>query len=187
MSRQTIIAQTTGFSLGSLPFTYLGFHIHFSTVPLSDYQPLIMKIQKKVASWKSNFLSAGGKLILIKHVLSLIPMHLLQYLHPPKYIIENIHKIFANFFWGTYEQSQKHHWIKWVNFCKPVLEGGLGVRCLYDSINCFHAKLAWRLLTNDSMLCCFMYQKYVLRMSNLVEPLVKKKFCSLETYFPLLT
>lgn len=36
----------------------------------SHYAPLIDKILIKVASWKSHFSSAGGKLILIKLVLN---------------------------------------------------------------------------------------------------------------------
>lgn len=69
------------------------------------------KISKKVATWK--LLSTGGKLTLIKVVLSSTPLHILAVLKPTKVVIDQIEKIFSQFFWGDKEGKSKMIWIKW--------------------------------------------------------------------------
>lgn len=45
--------------------------------------------------------------------------------------------------------------------CKPVQEGGIGVRDLNDMQNALHIKFAWRLLSEDSLWSHFFMEKYV--------------------------
>lgn len=63
------------------------------------FAKLIQKIDKKMAGWKSRMLSSGAKLVLIKHVLVRMPLHLIAAFDPPK-SVERIESIFANFFLG---------------------------------------------------------------------------------------
>lgn len=44
-----------------------------------------------------------GRLILIKYSLQSIPMYLLAALDPPKLVLSNIEKAFANFLWDSQE------------------------------------------------------------------------------------
>lgn len=53
-----------------------------STQINSLLEPLLLKVKKKLASWKATLLSQGGRLILIKHVFSSIPMHIRMLPHP---------------------------------------------------------------------------------------------------------
>lgn len=43
----------------------------------------------------------GGKITLIKHVLSSIPIHTMSALPVPKACIDSIHNILASFFWSA--------------------------------------------------------------------------------------
>lgn len=125
------------------------------------YAPLFLKIQKKVLSWKSHFLSQRGKIILIKHVIYSIPIHLLVVLCLSKKVVNQIHKLFVDFCWGSFEDPQMHHWISWERFCKPTYEGGLGYKSLYEVIYWLHDKLAWKLVSEDSPWCVvFLKPKY---------------------------
>jgi len=57
-------------NLGTLPFTYLGLPIKVTSLSREDWQPLIERVEKKLATWKGNTLSRGGILILVNSVLS---------------------------------------------------------------------------------------------------------------------
>lgn len=59
---------------------------------------LINKIREKMSGWKMRLLSAGGKLILLKHDLSSMPICLLLVLHVPKSVLIVINRILSTFF-----------------------------------------------------------------------------------------
>ena len=86
-------------------------------------------------------LSPGGKIVLIKHLLSSIPLHLLAGVSPPKSILATVERLFANFLWGTDESESKHHWICWKDLCAAKEEGGVGLRSMADVVNAFSVKL----------------------------------------------
>ncbi|KAL0283419.1 UNVERIFIED_CONTAM: putative ribonuclease H protein [Sesamum radiatum] len=87
---------------------------------------------------KSSLLSHGGRLQLIKSVLTAMPTYLLQTLKPPKYITERIERLFNKFFWGSFGEQKKMIWSSWESVCFPTEEGGFGVRKLDDVIEAFH-------------------------------------------------
>ena len=115
----------------------------------------------KIASWQNRLLSFGGKIVLIKHVLSSIPLHLLATVSPPKSILTAVERIFSNFLWGAVEGVAKHHWIGWKELCAPREEGGVGFRSMTDVVSAFSVKLWWRLRQNSSLWAKFMSAKYV--------------------------
>ncbi|XP_075096329.1 uncharacterized protein LOC142174435 [Nicotiana tabacum] len=77
-------------------------------------------------------LSVGGRAVLISHVLQSMPMHLLSAVNPPKYVINRLHKLFAQFFWSSAVGGTSRHWASWNTLCMPVEEGGIGFRSLHD-------------------------------------------------------
>lgn len=80
---------------------------------------------------------------------------------PPEKIIKEVHKLFANFFWGEHETANKHHWISWEKYCLPSSKGGLGIRNLFDVINALRCKMAWRVPSTNSLFAHFMRQRYL--------------------------
>lgn len=69
---QQEIIQELGFSMGSLPFRYLGVPLSSKRLAIGQYQPLIERMIGKVTSWTAKFLSYAGRLQLIKSVLTAI-------------------------------------------------------------------------------------------------------------------
>ena len=55
-----------------------------------------MNIRKRIDGWKARFLSFGGKLTLLKSVLSPIPIHTLAVWSPPKTGIYKMKSVMAN-------------------------------------------------------------------------------------------
>jgi hypothetical protein len=68
----------------------LGIKEHFSHI--------INKFQEKLVGWKVNLLTKGGKLILIKHVLSSLPLYAMGMFDLLKAILESMNNIISNFF-----------------------------------------------------------------------------------------
>ncbi|CDP11040.1 unnamed protein product [Coffea canephora] len=139
------IRRATGFGLKSFPVRYLGCPLFVGRRKCLYFMELVQSVISKVSSWRSKFLSNGGRIVLIKHVLSAIPTHLLAASCPPKGVLALVERAMANFLWGEREGGLRHHWIKWADLCAESSQGGVGVRSLLDVHTAFSFKL-WRLL-----------------------------------------
>lgn len=84
------------------------------------FQSLVDKISSCISGWQHNFLDIEGCLIVIKHILSSIPMHILSAINPPKQIIKKIGRLFSIFLWEQYEQEDKQHQTVCPRFCRPI-------------------------------------------------------------------
>lgn len=123
---------------------------------MAHFQYLVDAINKKLVGWKNKFLSPGGRLILIKHVLSAIPIHVMSALQPPKGTLNQLERLFSNFLWGRSEDSQRRIWRSWSRIAFPYDENGLGIRRLHDLVLAFSCKLWWKWQTG---MC--LWSKYV--------------------------
>ncbi|OVA15372.1 Reverse transcriptase zinc-binding domain [Macleaya cordata] len=97
------ISNITGYQRKSTVMTYLGAPIYEGRAKIGYFDALLTKFRNKFAGWKANFLTQGGKLVMVRHVLSSMAIYLLSADVVPKKAI-----------------------------CRPVLEGGLGVRYIED-------------------------------------------------------
>lgn len=115
-------------------------------------------------------LSPAGRLILIKHVLTAIPMHIMAVMEPPLAVLDELEGIFSRFLWGSNANGHRRVWRSWKKVAFPVQENGLGVRRLTDIVASFSCKLWWKWRTNTGV-----WAKYI----NSIK--VKKSF-----FFPRL-
>lgn len=69
-SRARMLTHLTGVPKGGLPFRYLGCLLFKGRPTKRYFQHLLDKIQVSLSGWRGKFLSQGGRLILIRHVLS---------------------------------------------------------------------------------------------------------------------
>ena len=85
----------------SIPFVYLGLLIGGDSRKLSFWKPVVDRIVARLSSWNNNFLSFGGRLVLLKYVLSSLPVYFLSFFKAPAGIISSIESIFKRFFGGV--------------------------------------------------------------------------------------
>ncbi|KAL2248543.1 UNVERIFIED_CONTAM: putative ribonuclease H protein [Sesamum indicum] len=154
------IQQVTGFRLKYLPITYLGAPLFKGNKKGALFDELIQKIRNKITGWEKALLSHGGRLQLIKSVLSAMPTYLLQVLKPPKYVMERIERLFNKFLWGNTGEQRKLNWSSWDDICYPTEEGGFGVRRIQDVVHAFQLKLWWRFRNQSSLWALFLLEKY---------------------------
>ncbi|GAU12294.1 hypothetical protein TSUD_142030 [Trifolium subterraneum] len=69
--------------VGKVPFLYLGLPIGGNPLRLIFLAPVVTRIKKRLSRWKSRFLSFGGRLILLKSVLTSLPVYALSFFKAP--------------------------------------------------------------------------------------------------------
>ncbi|KAL2512548.1 RNase H domain-containing protein [Abeliophyllum distichum] len=83
-SRIQILEHITGFKRQHQPFTYLGIPLFKGARKTFVYDDLLQKIKSRISGWAFRLLSSGGRITLLRCVLSSLPLYLLQIMQPPK-------------------------------------------------------------------------------------------------------
>lgn len=83
--------------IGVLPSCYLGMPLGASYKAKGVWNPVIDRISSRLSSWKSYFLSKGGKLTLLKSTLASIPNYYLSLFTIPGSVAGVIEARFRNF------------------------------------------------------------------------------------------
>jgi hypothetical protein len=60
--------------VGKIPFLYLGLLIGGDPRRLAFWEPVMSTIKYRMSGWQSRFLSFGGRLVLLKSVLTSLPV-----------------------------------------------------------------------------------------------------------------
>jgi len=148
-SRLNQLVNLLGFNAGSLPFTYLGVPI-FKGKPNSIFlQPLVDKIKQKLAAWKASLLSIAGRIQLVKSVIYSMLTHSITIYSWPISLLKDVEKCVRNFIWSGDVNKRKLVTVAWHKVCKPLDEGGLGIRSLTTLNEASNLKLCWELLSSN--------------------------------------
>jgi len=107
------IASVLNYRVGTLPFVYLGLPIGDDARRLEFWQPVLNRIRTRLSSWNKKNLSFGGRLILLKFILSSLPVYFLSFFKAPTGIIPSIESLFKSFFFwgGGGEDFRKIAWV----------------------------------------------------------------------------
>ncbi|XP_071687637.1 uncharacterized protein [Rutidosis leptorrhynchoides] len=138
------MAKAIDCSAGSTPFTYLGLPIGVPSTKASSWHPIIEKFEKRLSDWKAKTISYGGRLTLIKSVLSSLPLYYFSLFHAPTKVINSLEAIRRKFFWGGSESNNKINWIKWELILSPYDKGGLNIGSLFCKNISLLCKWWWR-------------------------------------------
>ena len=141
---------------------YLGLPISHKRPKRREVQFIVDKVKKRLASWKANFLSRAGRLVLISSTLNTIPYCYMQANFLPIATLEDLDKTCNNFLWREKEGKQRMHLVAKDNTFLPKFKGGLGIR-EHKTLNKIHmAKLGWRMCHGTPNLAKeYIHSKYV--------------------------
>ena len=120
------LADILGCRVGTLPISYLGMPLGASHNSPSIWNPILEKIERKMAGWKKLYLSKGGRLTLLKSMLSSFPTYYLSLFTIPTHVANRIEKLQRDFLWS----DSKTHSVGLDKVCVPIANGGLGIRKL---------------------------------------------------------
>ncbi|GJT45478.1 retrovirus-related pol polyprotein from transposon TNT 1-94 [Tanacetum coccineum] len=92
---------------------------------ISSWDEVISKVSSRLSKWKLNNLSIGGRLTLIKYVLSSIPLYHMSIFRVPMGVLHSMESIRRNFFKGTDGSKRKSKMISWNKVLASKKYGGL--------------------------------------------------------------
>lgn len=139
------------FAEGELPVRYLGLPLLTQAMKKQDYLPLLEKIRGRISTWTSRFLSYAGRLQLLKSVLMSIVNFWLGAFRLPSSCIKEIEQLCSAFLWTGPQLKSTGAKVAWTEVCKPMSEGGLGIRPLKEVNQVYGLKLIWRMFTGKSL------------------------------------
>jgi hypothetical protein len=121
------LANTFGCAVGTLPFSYLGLPLGTTKPTIHDLTPITDQVERRLNA-SARFLDYGGRLQLVRSVLSSLPMHYLCSLKVQKSIIRIVDRSRRHCLWAKEEDSDHVNSLAaWSVVCQPKKHGGLGV------------------------------------------------------------
>jgi hypothetical protein len=152
VSNLTQLADILCCRIGVLPLMYFGLPLRASFKASSVWNPILEKIERRLAGWKKLYLSKGGRLTLLKSMLASLLTYYLSRITIPKHVAARIERLQRNFLWGDLGDSSHHHLVGWETMCSPLAQGGLGVRKVEVINRALLGKWLWRFGREDSHL-----------------------------------
>ncbi|GKA94797.1 RNA-directed DNA polymerase, eukaryota, reverse transcriptase zinc-binding domain protein, partial [Tanacetum coccineum] len=131
------------------PFWYLGTKVGGAMCRIKSWEEIVSKFKSRLSKWKMKTLSIGGRMTLIKSVLSSLPIYHMSIYKDPKKIINSLESIRSHFFNGVDHLSKKPIWIKWKKVLALIDKGGLGISSFYALNRALLFKWIWLFYMQD--------------------------------------
>lgn len=95
-----------------------------------QYDNLIKGCQNKLAGWKSNLLSTGSKMVLIKSTHNQVPIHAIamSISKLQSKTVSKLESLHNGFWWAHKGVNKKIHFNNWSFIKQSKVPGGLGIR-----------------------------------------------------------
>lgn len=127
---------------------------------ISFWDPVVERVNRRLAGWKKSYISLGGRITLIKAVLSNVPVYYMSLFKMPIKVSWELKKCQRDFLWEG-GRGKKDHLVKWDNVCRPKEFGGLGIGHLNERNVAILGKWLWRFFNEvDSLWQSLIYNKY---------------------------
>ena len=92
--------------IGTLPVRYLGLPLANRRLRVQDWQPVLEKVEARLGGWRARMISRGGRLVLVKAVLSAIPTYFMSVFRMPSGVRRRLKGTMRRFFWRGTETTR---------------------------------------------------------------------------------
>lgn len=143
-------------------FKYLGLHVYHKRPTSKYWLPQLEKFKSKIQAWGYSWLNTAGKSILIKSVLTSLPLFQFTVLLALATILKKMEEYIWRFFWkGGKQNKNKIPLISWETITKPLWEGGLNFKNLCQQNVEMAAKIIWKIIApNPGWAQVALWKKY---------------------------
>ena len=104
-----LLVAVLGYKQGSLTVKYLGLPLGEKFKDVTIWNPILEKMERKLASLKKLYISKGGRVTLIKSALSNLPTYFLSLFPIPASVANQITRLQRNFLWSSLGDKPKFH------------------------------------------------------------------------------
>ena len=139
-----VLTAELGCKAGSLPTTYLGLPLGASHKSVMIWDTIEERFRRRLATWKRQYISKGGRVTLIRSTLSNLPIYFMSLFRIPSLVCKRLEKIQRDFLWGGGNLEKKPHLVSWATVCTDKKVGDLGVRGLHKLNKALLDKWLWR-------------------------------------------
>ena len=139
------LAAKLGCKVGSLPSSYLGLLLGVTFKSVAAWDGVYERFQKRLAMWKRQYISKGGRITLIWSTLASFPIYYMFVLYLPRTVRLRLEQIQRDFLWGGGALNRKTHLVRWTTiYLEDNKKEGLGVKCLSILNKALLCKWSWR-------------------------------------------
>nr|GEX03168.1 RNA-directed DNA polymerase, eukaryota [Tanacetum cinerariifolium] len=144
------LANHIGCAASSTPFKYLGVPVGGNMNRYSSWDVVINKFRYTLSQWKARLLSVGGRLTIIKSILSSLPVYYLSIYKMPVAVQHKLESLRSKFFIGGDLDARMMSWVRWNKCLASKEKGGLGIGSLYGLNIGLLFKWIWHFLYSPS-------------------------------------
>ncbi|RVW74227.1 putative ribonuclease H protein [Vitis vinifera] len=138
------MAVEIGCRVRQLSAVYLGLPLGAPNKATSVWDGVEEKVRRRLALWKRQYISKGGRITLIKSTLTSMPLYQMSLFRMPKSVARRLEKLQRDFLWGGANGEKTAHLVKWEVMCADKEKGGLGLRKLACLNKALLHKWIWR-------------------------------------------
>ncbi|GJX18526.1 RNA-directed DNA polymerase, eukaryota, reverse transcriptase zinc-binding domain protein [Tanacetum coccineum] len=113
---------------------------------------IALKVSNRLSKWKIKTLSVGGRLTLIKSVLTSLPLYHMSLYKAPLGVLRDLESLRRKFFNGADINEKRFSMISWNKILASKQKGGLGVSSFFALNRSLLFKWVWRFLSQDASL-----------------------------------
>lgn len=128
----------------NFPTYYLEMPLGYNHKEAEIWDGIVEKTEKKLATWKPQYLSLGGRTTLINSVLDALPTYVMSLFPLPIKVEERLNNLRRDFLWSGNKEGKGIHLVKWQNAQLSKQSGGLGIKNLGLQNRCLLSKWLWR-------------------------------------------
>ncbi|XP_058760915.1 uncharacterized protein LOC131634285 [Vicia villosa] len=107
-----------------IKFYFLDIPIGFNLRKKETWRHLLQKMKNRLVRWKNHFLNLGGRITLLKSILSSLTIFIMSFYKMPVKSVKEFKRLQSNFLWGGVEEKRKINWISYKDINLPIEKGG---------------------------------------------------------------
>ena len=132
-------------------FKYPGFRLKPLGYRSSDWLWMVKRFDDKIRHWAYRLLSLGGRLVLIKSVLTGIAIYWFALARCPRSILNLLRQSIFTFLWGKNDERPRYHLARWDSVAIPYEYDGWDIKNLEWFGISLKLKCFWQLLMGSGI------------------------------------
>ena len=138
------LAKELGCKTGVFPTSYLGLPLGAKHKAIGVWDSIEERFRKRLASWKIQYISKGGRATLIRSTLSSLPIYYLSLFRMPLKVCAILEKIQRQFLWGGSDRDRKIYLVRWTTVCMDKSKSGIRIKSFSNMNKALLSKWSWR-------------------------------------------